>query len=139
MLLSLCKNAGSLFDNAPIFRQHIGLTSQPANAISVICGFHDNAVFVYVPAGSKWKKIIAELSAGSIVFIRWLAGLFLFLFLLCGSFFGKILFLRQPDHHCTADAVAIYMYVYYLYRCRDKYLLLYAFPAYEKKDKKKEA
>lgn len=89
--------------------------------------------------GSKWKKIIAELSAGSIVFIRWLADLFLFLFLLCGSFFGKILFLPQHDHHCTADAVAIYMYVYYLYRCRDKYLLLYAFPAYEKKDKKKEA
>ncbi len=94
---------------------------------------------LFVPAGSKWKKILAELSAGSIVFIRWLADLFLFLFLLCGSFFGKILFLRQSDHHCTADAVAIYMYVYYLYRCRDKYLLLYAFPAYEKKDKKKKA
>lgn len=101
--------------------------------------FWNNAVFVYVPAGSKRKKILAELSAGSIVFIRWLADLFLFLFLLCGSFFGKILFLRQSDHHCTADAVAIYMYVYYLYRCRDKYLLLYAFPAYEKKDKKKKA
>ena len=87
-------------------------------------------LFMYrlVPNG---RKSLLKLSAGSIVFIRWLAGLFLFLFLLCGSFFGKILFLRQPDHHCTADACGyIYVCIVHLYRCRDKYLLLYAFPAY---------